>query len=142
MSTARINYVSVVVAAVVVFVIGFFWYSPWLFQTAWIQAHGYTQEQVDAMKTSVGRTYGLSFICILVMGVVLSLLMARTGTTTAKGGATLGALVWLGFAATIGFMASLYTGAPLALYLIDAGYQLVYLVAMGAILGWTRSRAP
>jgi hypothetical protein len=141
MSALRINYVAVVVAAIVVFAIGFFWYSPLLFQVAWIQAHGYTQDQLDGMKTSMGRTYGLSFICILVMGVVLSILLGRTGTSTARGGATLGALVWLGFAATIGFMASLYTGAPVALYLIDAGYQLVYLIAMGAILGWTRSRA-
>ena len=140
MSQVRINYVAVVVAAVVVFAIGFFWYSPLLFQVAWIQAHGYSQEQVDALSSSAGRTYGLSFICVLVMAVVLSILLGRTGTNTARGGATLGALVWLGFAATIGFMASLYTGAPLALYLIDAGYQLVYLVAMGAILGWARAR--
>jgi hypothetical protein len=140
MSAPRINYVAVVVAAVVVFAIGFFWYSPLLFQVAWIQAHGYSQEQVDALSTSAGRTYGLSFVCILIMGAVLSILMRRTSTSTARGGAALGALIWLGFAATIGFMASLYTGAPLALYLIDAGYQLVYLVAMGAILGWARSR--
>jgi hypothetical protein len=38
-------------------------------------------------------------------------------------------------------MAHLYTQAPFSLYLIDAGYQLVYITVMGGILGWFRSRA-
>jgi hypothetical protein len=32
-------------------------------------------------------------------------------------------------------MANLYSDKPIATFLIDAGYQLVYLVVMGAILG-------
>ena len=108
MSAVRINYVAVVVAAIVVFAIGFFWYSPLLFQVAWIQAHGYSQAQIDGLSTSMGRTYGLSFVCILVMGVVLSILLGRTGTSTARGGATLGALVWLGLlVAPLGLTAGL-----------------------------------
>lgn len=140
MANSRINYAMVFVSAVVVFIIGFIWYSL-LFQRQWVQAHGYTQEQLDAMKTSVGRDYGVSFICILVMGVVLSELTHRTGTVGAKPGAKLGALVWLGFAATIGLMGSLYTGGQFMVFVLDAGYQLVYLIAMGAILGWARSRS-
>jgi hypothetical protein len=63
------------------------------------------------------------------------------GITSAAGGARLGAVIWLGFAATLGLMAHMYTQAPFSLYLIDAGYQLVYITTMGGILGWSRSRA-
>ena len=139
MPAPRINVAMVFVSAVVVFLIGFIWYSL-LFQRQWILAHGFTQDQLDAMKTTVAKVYGISFICILVMGVVLSELIHRTGASGARAGAELGALVWLGFAATIGLMASLYTGAPFLVYLLDCGYQLVYLLAMGAILGWARAR--
>ncbi len=141
MSASRINPVAVVVAAVVVFVIGFLWYSPLLFSAGWIQGHGYTQAQLDAMKGQLGRIYGIIFLSVLVMGAVLSWLMGQIGANSAGAGAKLGAVIWLGFAATLGLMAHLYTEAPMSLYYIDTGYQLVYMAAMGAILGWFRSRA-
>jgi hypothetical protein len=141
MSLPRINFLAVFVAAVAVIVIGFFWYSPLLFSAAWIQGHGYTQAQMDAMKGELGRIYGIIFLSIMVMGTVLYGLLGRMGINSAAGGARLGAVIWLGFAATLGLMAHLYTQAPFSLYLIDAGYQLVYITAMGGILGWFRSRA-
>ena len=51
-----------------------------------------------------------------------------------SGDMLLGALVWLGFFATLGMTANLYSERPLSIYLIDAGYQLVYLVVMGIII--------
>jgi hypothetical protein len=140
MRALRINYVAVVVAAIVVFVIGFFWYSPLLFSAAWIQGHGYSQDQMDAMKGELGRIYGIIFLSLLIMGAVLYWLLGRMGVSSAGGGARMGAVIWLGFAATLGLMAHQYTQAPFSLYLIDAGYQLVYITAMGGILGWSRSR--
>jgi hypothetical protein len=41
---------------------------------------------------------------------------------------------WLGFVATIGLTANLYSNKKLATYLIDAAYQLVFMVAAGVIL--------
>ena len=42
---------------------------------------------------------------------------------------------WLGFALPLGFIAHLYSQKRIAAWLIDLGYQLVYLLVMGAILG-------
>ena len=39
-----------------------------------------------------------------------------------------------GFAATIGLTANMFSEKKLAAWLIDAGYQIVYLMVMGAIL--------
>ena len=49
-------------------------------------------------------------------------------------GALLGFGLWLGFAAPIGLMNMLYTNKRPATFVIDAGYQLVYLIVMGMIL--------
>lgn len=129
-----INLLAVLVAAVATFVLGGLWHSPLLFGKVWVRAHGYTPEKMESMRAGVGRTYAVSFLCYLVMATVMALLIGATDTVTALGGVRLGALCWLGFAATIGLTANLFSDKPLATYLLDAGYQLVYLSVMGAIL--------
>lgn len=125
----------VLVAAVAAFVIGFLWYSPVLFGNLWIQAHGYSAEDLAAMQQTMGPTYGASFVAQVVMAVALSILIRRTGARGAMAGAGLGFLIWLGFVATTGLTGNLFSKAPLLQFEIDAGYQAVYLLAMGAILG-------
>ena len=130
---SELNYLAILVTAVVIFVIGALWYTV-LFGKAWLAAHAYTPEQIEGMKQGMGRTYGLSFLCYLVLAGVMDLLIVLLGITAATGGAKLGAVCWLGFVATIGLTANLYSNKRLATYLIDAAYQLVFMVVAGVIL--------
>ncbi|MGH9260343.1 MAG: DUF1761 domain-containing protein [Acidimicrobiales bacterium] len=134
MPSADVNYLAVLAAAAATFALGALWYSPVLFAKAWMQAHGYSPEKLAAMQKRAGRAYAVSFACYLVMAFVLSLLVDFAGATTAVQGLWLGFLVWLGFAATLGLTAHMFSDKPLATYLIDAGYQLVYLIVMGVVL--------
>jgi hypothetical protein len=129
-----IHWLPVVVSAVAVFVIGALWYSPLLLGKAWVKAHGHTPEKIEAMRASMGRSYAVSFACYLVMAAAMSVLIGRMNIAFVLGGVKLGAIIGLGFAATIGLTANMFSEKPLAAYLIDAGYQIVYLIAMGAIL--------
>lgn len=129
-----LNYLAVVVSAVAVFAIGMLWYSPALFARQWMAANGYTPEKLASMKSGMARTYAISFICYLVMGAVMSIIAHRMGISTALGGVKLGGTAWVGFAATLGLTANLFSDKPLAAYLIDAGYQLVFMLAMGVIV--------
>jgi hypothetical protein len=130
----HINLLAMLVSAIVAFVIGALWYSPLLFGKAWMAAHGFTPEAMTDLRKQMMRAYVVSFVCFVVMAFVLAVLLSRLGVTTPVEGAKMGFITWLGFAATIGLTANLYSSAPLALYLIDVSYQLVYMVAMGAIL--------
>lgn len=130
-----INPFAVVVSALAVFLIGALWYSPFVLGRQWVAAHGYTAEKLVEMRKGAAASYAVSFLCYLLMGAVLSVLAVDIGVTTIGGGLRLGALCWLGFAATIGLTANLFSEKPLAAYLIDASYQLVYLAVMGAIVG-------
>jgi len=130
-----INPFAVVAAALAVFFLGALWYSPLLLGRQWVAAHGYTAEKLVEMRKGAAASYAVSFLCYLLMGAVLSVLAGETGVATAAGGLRLGAICWLGFAATIGLTANLFSEKPLTAYLIDAGYQLVYLAVMGAIVG-------
>ena len=122
-------------AALVAWLIGALWYSPLLFAKAWAKAHGHTPETLAAMRANAGKTYALSFLAFVLIAFVLHLFLHRLGVTTAGAGAGWGLHAWLGFALPIGFTANLYSDKPIATFIIDAGYQLVYLVVMGAILG-------
>jgi hypothetical protein len=125
----------ILVAALAAFLIGALWYSPVLFAKAWVRANGYTPEKLAAMQANAGRAYAGSFVAFLVMASVLGLLLRHIGADSIADGAGWGFHAWLGFALPIGFTANLYSDKPAAAFLIDAGYQLVYMTVMGAILG-------
>ena len=125
----------ITVAAAAAFLLGALWYSPLLFAKAWVHAHGYTPEKVKAMQATAGRAYAVSFACFLLMAGVLHIFLSHLGADTAGSGAGWAFHAWLGFALPIGLTANMYSDKPLATFLIDAGYQLVYLASMGAILG-------
>ena len=132
MSEFQINYPAVGVAALATILIGVLWYSPMLFGGLWAKAHGYSKEQ---LRETAGRAFMVSLFCYLVIAFVLAMLVSYTGVSTVRQGAFLGFLVWIGFLATLGLTAHMHShGKPLSIYLIDAGYQLVYAVAMGVVL--------
>ncbi len=123
------------VAAIAAWLLGAVWYSPLLFAKAWVRAHGYTPEKLAAMRAGAGRAYAGSFVAFILIASVLRLLLRHLGADSVGDGAGWGFHAWLGFALPIGFMAYLYSDKPIATFLIDTGYQVVYLTGMGAILG-------
>jgi Protein of unknown function (DUF1761) len=129
-----IRWLPVLVSAAAVFGLGTVWYSPLLFARAWVQAHGYTDEQLAAMRAGAVRAYAVTFLCYVVMGAAMSILLQRVGVVSALTGIKLGALLGLGIAAPIGLTSNMFSGQRLAAWAIDAAYQVVYLMLMGAIL--------
>lgn len=129
-----INYLAVLVAAVAAFALGALWYSPILFAKPWMKAHGYTEEDAAQMRKSANRSYLITFLCQLVIALVLAILIYMIGIYRPIGGIKLGALCWLGFAATIGLTSQVFSNKRFAVYVIDVAYQLAYLVLMGWIL--------
>ncbi len=130
-----VNWLAIIVAAIAAFALGALWYSRTLFGRQWMAAHGYTPEKLAAMQSNMGKTYAFSFITYVIMAMVLALLMGLTGANTMVQGIVLAVLTWLGFGFTIGLNANLYSQKPPAAFMIDAGYQLVHVIVMGAILG-------
>jgi Protein of unknown function (DUF1761) len=126
---------AILLAALLAWLIGALWYSPLLFAKAWVRTHGYSPDKLAAMRSAAARTYTLSFLAFVLMAYVLHIFLAHLGVQGAPRGAAWGFHAWLGFALPIGFTANLYSDKPLLAFWIDTGYQLVYLSAMGAVLG-------
>lgn len=134
MPNVHINYVAVVVATVAAFALGGLWYSPLLFAKMWVAAHGYSEEQVKAMQKSAGKAYGVSLVCQWLIAFAIAVLVGYLHLVNLSQGLKLSVLVWFGFAFPLGLMATMFTEKRITVFLIDTGYQLVYLLIMGAII--------
>jgi|CXWL01.1.fsa_nt_gi hypothetical protein len=132
--SVQLNYLAVLMAAVAAFVIGGLWYSPLLFAKAWVKAHAYSPEQVAAMQAAAPKAYSVTLVCQLAIAAAMGVIVYYMRLVRAEQGVQLGLLAWGGFAAPLGLVGHVYSGKRLAAWLIDAGYQLTYLVAMGVIL--------
>ncbi len=126
-----INYFAVLVAAAATFLVGGLWYSPVMFQRAWMNANNLTEADLAGGET--GKIFGLAFVFALVMSLNLAMFLNAPGTTVAWG-ATAGALTGVWVALGIGTVA-LFERRPAAYTAINGGYWFVSLVLMGAILG-------
>lgn len=127
----KINYFAVLVSAASTFAIGGLWYSPLLFQRAWMRANKMTE--ADLATDGNGKVFGLAFVFAIAMSFNLAMFLDAPETTTAWG-ATAGALAAIWVALGIGTVA-LFERRPAAYTAINGGYWLVSFVVMGAILG-------
>ncbi len=129
-----ISLFAVLIAAILGFGLGAFWYSPKLFGSQWAAALGMSAVELQA-EFSPARTYGTRFVTTLVAAYVLARILVHTEATTLVAGIETGFLVWLGFVATFALDRVLFEKRPFKLYLINSGYYLVSLMLMGALLG-------
>lgn len=134
MPQVHINYLAVVAAAVAAFAIGGLWYSPLLFAKQWMKAHGYTEEQVKEMQKGASKAYAVSILCQLLIALAMTVLVSYLHMTRCVQGLKFGLLIWAGFAFPLGLMANVFSDKRITAFYIDAGYQLVYLLIMGAII--------
>ena len=137
-----INLWSVLVAAVATMVVGFLWYSPWLFARPWMVLMGYDpndKTKLEEMRKGAAKSYGIAFVAGLVSAFVLAKIIDITTVNSALYGMKIGFAMWLGFVTTVQLTGVLCAKQPAKLYLINTGYQLVCYLAMGAILAvWPR----
>src|SRR6476661_8884921 len=139
MLVTQVNYLAVIVAAIVIFLLGGLWYSPVLFVKRWIALQGRTEEQMraDAARANMPVMYASAFVCGLLTAFVLELIIVHLDphlSMTAFHGALLGFVCWLGFAATTSYGTALFSMRPRQLWLIDTTYNLVSFVLAGMIL--------
>ena len=133
MPQVHVNFLAVAVAAIVAFIIGALWYSL-LFGKLWLKAHAYTDEQVAEMQKGAAKAYSVTLVCDLLIALAIAVLIGYLDLHRCMQGLKLGLLVWAGFAFPLGLMAHMYSRRKTAVLCIDAAYQLVYLLLMGAIL--------
>ena len=136
----HVNYISILVAAVVSFFIGAVWYSPLLFGKQWIKAAGKTIEDI---KGGAGtHSYLISFVAWLIASYILAVFIDYGVDLNSSPqflfGALAGFMCWFGFVAATSLIHNLFAQRSIALWLIDSGYTLVAFLISGIILAELR----
>jgi hypothetical protein len=131
------NYVAVLVAGIVIFVLGGLWYSPVLFAKKWTSLMGKTEQEMKAAASSSSMPvlYLAALLTALITAFALAVILGHFGHPSLIKGAKVGALCWLGFAAATSFATALFSMTQKPLWLINSGYNLISFVVAGAILG-------
>ncbi len=127
----EINYVAVLVAAVVNMVLGAFWYGP-AFGKKWMALSGMSADKIEKDKSGMKKLYLGAFLVSLLMAYTLAWFVGVADTMNAA--LMTGFWLWLGFIATVTASDVLWKGEPKELWMLDNGYRLLAMLAMSAVL--------
>jgi hypothetical protein len=123
------NMVTLVVATIASVIVGFLWYSDWLFGKHWRRLMKISDEMMVAGKDKmllplIGEIVA-SFITVFIFGIF---------TASFSGSVFLIAfLIWLGFIATTVAGGSLWGMKSWKLFFIDSSFRLVSLLIVGLV---------
>lgn len=128
--------VPIIVATVAGMVIGGLWYSPLLFEKMWLALafRGQTVDKAQMKKDAPKAMLGM-FIILLFKVCILNKLFLILGVNDTLTGVQYGLWIGVGFIATTLADSVLFERKPVQLYLINAGYHMVSMTVIGAILG-------
>ncbi|HEV2490544.1 MAG TPA: DUF1761 domain-containing protein [Candidatus Acidoferrales bacterium] len=134
----RINYMAVVVSAIVYWLLGELWYGV-IFAKPWMALEHMTMADVQQMNLIAA--FIIAFVADLILAYVLANVCLWRQVDSASKGASLGVLFWIGFVGTTSLTTYQFEGRPFHLFLINYGYCLVGMVITGAILGAWKKKA-
>lgn len=130
------NPLAILLAGLSNVVLGMIWYNPHVFGSAWIRMSNITPEQAEKGKKRMSAMAVVGFLAAVFMAWVLTVVQAAFGVYDWVGSLDVGFWIWAGFIAPILLGSVLWESKPFTLYLINASYWLVAILAMSAILAW------
>ncbi|HET7790708.1 MAG TPA: DUF1761 domain-containing protein [Gemmatimonadales bacterium] len=130
----HVNLLAVLVATVVVFLLGWLWYSPLLFFKPWMRLRG-----LDPAAAMQGQKMPVGKLAVeLVRCFVLSYLMARflalLGVAGVMGGVHFGVLAWIAFPVILLTGSVLWDAVKWQVAAIHAGDWLVKMLVIPIIV--------
>jgi hypothetical protein len=127
-----LNWLAVVVAAVVYFLLGWLWYTPAVFGKAWMAAAGI--KPTKPKPSQMVRLMGLTLLLGVVMASALGLILRAVHADTVSTAICWAAVAAVGFAASVQAMGAQYEQRSLKYFAITAGYPVVGAIAMSIVL--------
>ncbi|MBN1949755.1 MAG: DUF1761 domain-containing protein [Bacteroidales bacterium] len=121
----EVNWLSVIVSAIVAFAIGGLWYSALLFGKSWQSLLKLSDEDVG--NANMPLIFGLTFLLNLAGALVLDLTLGFAADWSE--GLLTGLTISLAWVATSIGINYLFSRKPLKLFLIDAGYFVPFFTA-------------
>ncbi|MFQ5531835.1 MAG: DUF1761 domain-containing protein [Candidatus Nanoarchaeia archaeon] len=128
--TYDVNWIAVIIAAVVSFIISMVWYGP-LFGKKWMAYQGMKK---PPKKKGMSGIFLVALIANIIWAYVIALFVNLNGVSTAAGGAVVGFWLWLGLIATFTLGSILWENKPVGLYVLNNAHNLLVTVVAGIIV--------
>lgn len=122
---------AIILAALVATILGFLWYSPFMFGRKWMELSGIPVEQMDCAKTKgMGKVMAvnsaLTLLTAFITYIVIGLGLDFVGVVS----------LWAGFALPVYAAPCLWEKKSWKLFYINAGFGLVSVVFMSEVIRW------
>lgn len=132
----EVNYLAVLVAAIISYLLGWAWHSPILFGKTWMKLAGFTPESMKSMKMKPATAMTWGFITTLVTAFVLAKFIPVFGVTDVASALALTFWVWLGFIVTTSAGGVLWEGKSANLYFFNIIWPFISIFVMIWVLLW------
>jgi ABC-type thiamin/hydroxymethylpyrimidine transport system permease subunit len=129
----NLNWVAIVVAAVVTIVFGFIYYLPQVLGRRWAAAAGI---DLAAMSQVSPLAYATWIVQALVVAYVLDVLMKALGVSAIGDGLILAFIIWLGFMAVTALDSVIYERRSWEYWLLGQAFRLISLMLMGGVIAY------
>jgi hypothetical protein len=143
MKNINLNWLAILVAAIVSFLFEAIWFT--VFMKQWLAGIGRTMEWLQGAATatiSPGVQYATALLCSIIAATILSIAIQATGEQTVRRGVLCAILIWIGFIATSWAKEYIFEVRTLEIFAINTGYTLIDLMLIGAIVGgWKKKSA-
>jgi hypothetical protein len=128
-----VNILAVIVSAIAYMVLGFLWYSKWMFEKPWMDHIGMSRSELRDTQRSMTPSFAMMFLASLIIAYLIGYFVDFTATIGITTGAILGFLLWL-LLACVNLSSVIFERKHVIVYLIGIGYNLVGFLVMGAIM--------
>lgn len=129
-----VNYIAVLVAAVVIFILGWLWYSPLLFFKPWMRLRGMDPAAAMAGAKMPGGKLLLEFARCLILSYAVARFSAALGVHSGFGAVHFGLFLWIAFPVLLLAGSVMWENIPWKVAAIHAGDWLVKLLAVPLIV--------
>ena len=130
----HVNYIAVLVAAIAVFVLGWLWYSPFLFYKPWMRARGLDPVAAMSGAKMPGGKLVIELLRCIVLAYVIARFAALLGISSWMGAVHFGFLLWIGFPIILLIGSILWENTPVKVAAIHAGDWLVKMLVIPIIV--------
>lgn len=125
----QIDWMAVGLAAILNMIIGFFWYSKWMFGKEWLR-----WKRGEGGKYS-HKTIFLAWVNSFLIAFFIAFFEGHLKITNVTDGMFIGFCFWLGFVMTTQIGPYLWEGESGKLFLLHTSCKLLSFLVMGGILG-------
>jgi Protein of unknown function (DUF1761) len=130
----EINYLAVLVAAMVYYAGGALWFSPGFLGKAWSTAAGLDSEKIKTGLKDVWKSHLIAILAALIISYGLARVEAYMQVSDFSGGLHTGFWSWFCYVITTMAINYSFEHRSWKLWLINAGYHLYGFIVMAVIL--------